>query len=583
MRRPGRNCFILALLPWMPKAFRRGKNPYVFVLAWALIGMMLVYAVLNPYENGCLYPLLYAGSLLALMGAVSVGMGLHLAIHVATFLGLILFLYGVAQTGGVYSPQMTWSLVLPLTPFFVISRRAGHAWLLVTLCVQLAVGLMTQAGWIFHRVELTESYAFTSLITYVVLSLFLMAVPVLYDLMSRDALSATQRYHEALVQKRQELEHISKMREQFISTISHELRTPMNAIMGFTALLTTHFQGDPGVLKVLKHSQHSAEHLMTVINDILDHSQLHAGGLSAYPENFELREAVRYAFELFSLRLEDGSVHYACDIADDVPQWVLTDRHRLMQILVNLLGNAIKFTRQGQVLLRVRRDERGVRFSVEDTGIGIADAQKANIFKRYSQADETIQNRFGGHGLGLSISRRLVALLGGDMGFESTLHAGSTFWFCLPLQEQGPPKSTADSARQPAIASATRPWRFLVADDHQVNRLLVKQVLMNTWAQCDVLEAQDGAQALGALESGHVDLVFMDMVMPVMDGIEATRAIRARCPGSQRPVIIGLTANVNLADLDVFRAAGLDELVLKPFQAGALTAVVDNLLRKSVA
>lgn len=583
MKAPGRNLFIQALLPWMPKTFRRGKNPYVFVLCWALIGIMLVYAVLEPYENDCFYPLLYAGALLGLMVAVTWGLAIHLAIHLATFMGLLLVFYGVAQTGGVYSPHMTWSLVLPLTPFFVISRRAGQAWLLVTLCAQLAVGLMTQAGWFFHRAELTDSHAFASLITYVVLSLFLMAVPVLYDLMSRDALSATQRYHEALVQKRLELEHISKMREQFISTISHELRTPMNAIMGFTALLTAHFQSDPGVLKVLKHSQHSAEHLMTVINDILDYSQLHAGGLSAYPENFELREAVRYAFELFSLRLEDGSVEYACDIADDVPQWVLTDRHRLMQILVNLLGNAIKFTQKGQVRLRVRQGDKGILFLVEDTGIGIADAQKANIFQRYSQADETIQNRFGGHGLGLSISRRLVELLGGEMGFESTLHVGSTFWFCLPLQEQGPPKPSGNSPRQPAIHSANRAWRFLVVDDHHVNRLLVKQVLMHTWPQCEVLEAHDGAQALGVLEAGPVDLVFMDMLMPVMDGIEATRAIRARYPASRGPFIIGLTANVNLADLDVFRVAGLDELVLKPFQASALTAVVDNLLHPPVA
>ena len=580
MKDSEQNAFIQALLPWMPANLRQGKNPYLFVLVWALIAILLVYAVVNPYDNGCLYPLLYASALIVLVVAVAKGMSVHWAIHVATFLGLVLFLYGVSQTGGIYSPQLTWSLVLPLTPFIVISRLAGYAWLLVTLCVQLAVGLMTERAWIFEKLELSSSYAYTSLVTYLVLTVFLMVVPVLYEWMSRDALRMTQRQHEELTRKRLELEHISKMREQFISTISHELRTPMNAIMGFTALLTSHFHDNPGVLKILKHSEHSAEHLMTVINDILDYSQLHTGRLSAHAEKFELRETVHYAFELFLQRLQEGSVQYACDISDDVPRWVLTDRHRLMQILVNLLGNAIKFTPSGRVHLQVERCGQGVRFAVQDTGIGIADEQKSKIFHRYSQADETIQNRFGGNGLGLSISRKLAELLGGEMGFESTHHVGSTFWVTLPLQEQGVPHAMEMAPRQKTIHSAGHVWRFLVVDDHKVNRLLVKQVLMNTWPRCEVLEAQDGAQAISLLSSSHIDMLFMDMVMPVMDGVQATQAIRHRGLGGEHLVIIGLTANVNPPDLEVFRASGLDELILKPFQSSALTGVVDGFLRQ---
>jgi signal transduction histidine kinase/CheY-like chemotaxis protein len=582
MKTPGQNAFIQAFLPWMPEAFRTGKNPYVYVLALALIGLMLVYAVVNPYSNGCLYPLLYACALIALMVGGTHGLSIHLGIHLASFLGLILFLYGVSQTGGIYSPQLTWSLVLPLTPFFVISRLAGYAWLLITLAAQLAVGLMTRHGWVFEPLDLSNGYAYTSLVTYLVLTVFLMVVPVLYEWMSRDALKITQQHNEALTQKRFELEHISKMREQFISTISHELRTPMNAIMGFTALLTAHFQDRPGLLKILKHSEHSAEHLMTVINDILDYSQLHTGRLSAHAEKFELRELVHYAFELFSLRLEDGAVQYACDVADDVPQWVLTDRHRLMQILVNLLGNAIKFTHQGHVHLRVEQCSQGVRFSVEDSGIGITDEQKPKIFQRYSQADETIQQRFGGNGLGLSISRKLTELLGGEMGFDSTLGVGSTFWFDLPLLEQGAPLRTELSPLRNNIASAGHVWRFLVVDDHLVNRLLVKQVLMNAWPFCEVLEAENGVQAIRQLEDQKVDLVFMDMVMPVMDGTEATRVIRARALGGQELVIVGLTANVNLVDLEVFRAAGLSDVILKPFQANVLLASIDQFLKSKM-
>lgn len=579
MKSSVQNAFMQVIRPWMPPVFRQANNPYLFVLTSALIGILLIYAVINPYDNGCLYPLLYAGALLGLMVAVAKGMSINWAIHIGTLLGLILFLYGVSQTGGIYSPQLTWSLVLPLTPFFVIGRLAGYAWLLVTLCVQLAVGVMTENGWLFQTIELTESFNYTSLVTYLVLTTFLMVLPALFEWMSRDALKMTQQHHEELIQKRLELEQISKMREQFISTISHELRTPMNAIMGFTALLTAHYQDHPGVIKILKHSEHSAEHLMTVINDILDYSQLHTGRLSAHVEKFELRAAVLYAFELFLLRVEDGAVHYACEIDDDVPHWVLTDRHRLMQILVNLLGNAIKFTHQGHVRLTVQRKGERVLFSVIDTGIGIADAQKPNIFKRFSQADDTIQHRFGGNGLGLSISRKLAEMLGGEMDFDSTEHVGSTFWFALPLSEQGVPQAMEMAPRQKTIHSAGHAWRFLIVDDHKVNRLLVRQVLKNAWPRCEVLEAEDGAQAIELLASHPIDMLFMDMVMPVMDGIQATRAIRDRGLGGGKLVIIGLTANVNPSDLESFRASGLDGLILKPFQSSALTSMVDGYLR----
>ena len=573
------NLIVRKLIPLLPEAFREGKNPYVFVLVCSLIGNMLIYAVVNPYENGSLFPLLYSAALLTLIVLASFRrITVHLGIHLATFLGVMHALYGVYQTGGIFSPQLAWSLVFPLTPFFVISRWSGYLWLSVTLGLQAVVAWLTSHDWIFRKVELTPNNVGTSSLTYFTLTIFLIIVPLLYVLMSREAMLERQRQNEELTKQRLALEQIFKLREQFISTISHELRTPMNAIMGFTALMSEQYQGQAAVHKILKHSQQSAEHLMTVINDILDYSQLHSGRLSAHAEVFELRELVRYAFELFTLRLQDSEVQYDCHIADDVPVWVETDRHRLMQVLVNLLGNAIKFTHKGHVHLKVEKTPSGVMFSVHDTGIGIAQEHKANIFKRYSQANETIQHRFGGNGLGLSISQKLVEWLGGRMDFDSTLHVGSRFWFELPLQACSAPMKVLPS--QQAIQSDPGAWRFLIVDDHKVNRLLAKQVLFKAWPSCTILEAEDGVQALERLQSEEVDVVLMDMVMPVMDGTEATREIRRQGLGGQDLVIIGLTANVNAADLEAFRAAGLNELVLKPFQANALTAMVDGLLNK---
>lgn len=272
------------------------------------------------------------------------------------------------------------------------------------------------------------------------------------------------------------------------------------------------------------------------------------------------------------------ALDYRIELDESLPTWVHTDRHRLMQVLVNLLGNALKFTHQGSVVLRVQWENPGVLFSVTDTGIGIAPERQAHIFQQFSQADSDIQARYGGNGLGLAISQKLAHLLGGDIGFESQAGQGSRFWLRLPLVACEAPVHTPN-ARKPDVHTHDMAWRFLIADDHPVNRLLVKQVLQNTWPQSEILEAADGAQALQCLRDKTVDLVVMDMVMPVMDGIEATRTLR---DGFAAPVcrvpILGLTANVNPVDLDAFRQAGLSAVMLKPFEPAQLCAKVEQLL-----
>jgi len=287
---------------------------------------------------------------------------------------------------------------------------------------------------------------------------------------------------------------------------------------------------------------------------------------------------VQSAFGLFHLRVQSMRIDYHCTIDDDVPVWVKTDRHRLMQVLVNLLGNAIKFTHQGHVHLRVRAHDNGVRFLVEDTGIGIAQDQRAHIFERFSQANANIQNRYGGNGLGLSISQRLVHTLGGEIGFDSELGRGAVFWFDLPLREvPAPREGTIPSGR--VHATADRPLRFLVADDHPMNRLLIRHILHNTWKNCVWVEADTGLKAVQALKTQAFDVVLMDMVMPEMDGIEATRTLRMALPvpACNTPVL-GLTANVNPQDLRRFEAAGVNAVLLKPFDQEQLCQQVETLL-----
>ena len=565
------------LVTHLPKRYQQGKMPYVFFFVVVVIAVLLTYAVFSPYSYANVIFTSFAACLFALLVMVNRGFSLNWATHLATGLGALILFYAAWSTGGVYSPRLAWMLILPLTPFYVIGRRAGIFWLLAVLLLQFLMVVSNHQGWI-QSFETGMAHVPSSLLTYTLVTCVLIVVPLMYDHMYRQALEESRKHQRELEARREELEHTSAMREHFIATVSHELRTPMNAILGFNALLLARVQGKPEALKVLNHTRQSADHLMTVINDILDYSQLQSGQLVIQPETFELRHIAQHAFELFKPRVESMNLDYRLVLDPALPVWVHTDRHRLMQVLVNLLGNALKFTHQGSVVLQVRWIDPGVEFSVQDTGIGIAKERQEQIFKRFAQAENDTQTLYGGNGLGLAISQKLAQLLGGAIGFESEPGQGSRFWLQLPLTAASAPLKSAEQLLQP-LQSADRAWTFLVADDHPVNRLLLKQVLQNAWPHSVVLEAVDGQKALDVLQEQAVDLVFMDMVMPIMDGIDATRLIRQDAVDRIHQVpVLGLTANVNPLDLERFKSAGLNGVMLKPFEPAALCHRAETLL-----
>jgi signal transduction histidine kinase/CheY-like chemotaxis protein len=565
------------LVTHLPKRYQQGKMPYVFFFVVVVIAVLLTYAVFSPYSYANVIFTSFAACLFALLVMVNQGFSLNCATHLATGLGALILFYAAWSSGGVYSPRLAWMLILPLTPFYVISRRAGNFWLLAVLLLQFLMVVSNHQGWI-QSFATGMAHVPSSLLTYTLVTCVLIVVPLMYDHMYRQALEESRKHQRELEARREELEHTSAMREHFIATVSHELRTPMNAILGFNALLLARVQGKPEALKVLNHTRQSADHLMTVINDILDYSQLQSGQLVIQPETFELRHIAQHAFELFKPRVESMSLDYRLVLDPALPVWVHTDRHRLMQVLVNLLGNALKFTHQGSVVLQVRWTDPGVEFSVQDTGIGIAKERQEQIFKRFAQAENDTQTLYGGNGLGLAISQKLVQLLGGAIGFESEPGQGSRFWLQLPLTAASAPPKSAEQLLQP-LQSADRAWTFLVADDHPVNRLLLKQVLQNAWPHSVVLEAVDGQKALDVLREQAVDLLFMDMVMPVMDGIDATRLIRQDALDRIHQVpVLGLTANVNPLDLERFKSAGLNGVMLKPFEPADLCHRAETLL-----
>ena len=567
-------------IPHLPVRFREGRLPYLFFVVWLLIGVMVVLAIITPYPNGVPVPLAFAFVLLILQLLFIWGMPFFMAANLGLLAALVQVSYAAWMSGGIFSPRMAWMTVIPLIPFYAVSRRSGLGWLCLVLLVELLMSYVTWQGWLPDNPTLGAAQVMSSFASYSVVTLILITVPFLYDHSFRQAYNASLQRNLELEEKRKELLRTSSLREQFIATVSHELRTPMNAILGFNNMLLSRVSDNAQALKILNHTRQSADHLLTVINDVLDYSQLQAGKINVQSETFALRDTVNSAFDLFAQRVESMHLQYSCTIDENVPHWVRADRHRLMQILVNLLGNAIKFTHQGHVTLSVRRQPLCVHFSVRDSGIGIPEAQQPKIFQRFVQADDEIQSRYGGNGLGLSITQRLVELMGGHIGFESKPGQGSMFWFTLPLTEVEAPKIEAPKVTVP-VAPIETAQKFLVVDDHPINRLLVRQILKNNWKNCQLIEAENGLKALEALREQDFDVILMDMVMPEMDGIEATRALRQNFDQPMRDTpVLGLTANVNPLDLERFADAGVSAVVLKPFDAAKVCALVEEMLRE---
>ncbi|MBX9725703.1 MAG: response regulator [Rickettsiales bacterium] len=358
----------------------------------------------------------------------------------------------------------------------------------------------------------------------------------------------------------------------FLANMSHEIRTPMNGVIGMAHLLLD-TKPSAQQLQYIKTIDHSARNLLLIINDILDLSKIEANQLHIERVGFDVRDAFHETVNLFRGLASDKALDLSVTVDGNFPHMLVGDPLRIGQILANLIGNGVKFTERGYVRATLTWDsERAiVRCTVKDSGIGVAKEKQCMIFEKFTQGDTSITRRYGGTGLGLAIIKQLAVLMGGDIGFESIEGAGSTFWFTLPMPIDDSCEGkdfggicAVESLRIPAAKA-----RALVVEDHPVNQLLLRKLLGRFGIGCiDVAEHGEFALTLLAKQPSY-DIIFMDCQMPVMDGYETTRQIRAReaeNPEKRRNYIVAMTANAMLEDRQICFAAGMDEYLTKPIE-----------------
>jgi signal transduction histidine kinase/ActR/RegA family two-component response regulator len=501
------------------------------------------------------------GTLLALKRGVS----LWLVTPVLLGVGLLDAAFTTISTGISGSISVVWMTMAPVIALSVGGRKAGWLTLGPTL---VAIGL-TLLGcdqhWLSSPVYVEKTLASRSL-TIIAFCLVVFFLTRAYELETEGAIRQLEAHNQALQAARAQAELGSRAKSEFLATMSHELRTPLNGVTSMALLL--HDEQSPEKLREgLGIIERSADILLAVINDVLDFSKIESNRLEL--EAIPLCPAAELSAVVSMIRPTATRQAATLDVvvASTVPEWIRGDPIRLRQIATNLLANAVKFSKGGRVTCRLRTDHHTLVLEVEDTGIGMTGETLARLFKPFTQADSSTTRRFGGTGLGLVITRRLVEAMGGSIEVRSELGRGSVFTARVPFVEVERPVATVvDLVRAPR-----EPLEILLAEDNPINQVVITRLLEKLGHR--TLTVANGAEAIAACAQTAFDLVLMDCHMPVMDGFEAARRLRAAGLGVP---IYAVTAAVLKDDLSSCLTSGMNGVLAKPIRLDQLKSVIDD-------
>ena len=537
---------------------------------------LVLFAIAHPQYNHRVHLISAAVFLLSYV-SIRVGVVNYSWIKFGALWSLLEVIYITGHTGGINSPAMVWMSILGVIAILFFNKTTTKIAIAVLFLIYVCFYIAGQNAWIASDVAFVPEsipWAFTYKASVMVM-VFLGAL--VTDWLYTSLLEEVESHNKDLEETQQKILLAQSHKDEFIASIGHELRTPMNAILGFNGILRQELAAKPADVQTVDLIKSSTEQLLQLVNNILDFSQLQANRVQLTSEKFLLSHLVQEVIAQYLPRAQQKNLSLEMDANSVEGIWATGDKHRIKQILISLTDNALKFTQQGHIHIRVLLTTDGVHFEVQDSGIGIALEKQSQIFQRFEQANLETSRQYGGAGLGLAIADRLVKCMGGQIGVQSNGKHGATFWFDLPLPIE------RISNTKPLPNKHTN-WnkaalKFLLADDNAVNLMVAKLMLTKCFPNCHVTEVSSGQAALDALAHGEYDMVLMDVVMPDMDGPTATQAIRQlQGVAYSRVPVMAITANTHPLDRERYLASGMNDVIHKPLDADVMASQISDVL-----
>lgn len=541
----------------------------------AVFSAALFWGTQHPdYDTG-----IYGWGLLvfvALIGLLRVSPPSHRWVaHALLATAWVLVVWAMSFTGGVYSSKMVWLSLLLSGTYLLLPVEQAHVWSVISVFTSLAMAACSLVGWVspphMHEVDTV----WWSWLNRAQVMIMMVVCVHLYRHQHRRAIAEKEAHNHQLEETSQKLLQAQAHKDAFLAAVGHELRTPMNAILGLNGALRKQLSDQSDNQEIVDLIRHSTEQLLRVVNHLLDFSRLQAGRLRLVPEPLALDELLEATVQHMAAPARAKGLTLRLMAKDARGVWIQADALRLQQIFLNLLDNAVRFSNQGVITLSVQRHEAHWRFEVRDQGVGIAPERQAHIFRRFEHADTDTHQRYGGTGLGLAICEQLVRLHGGRIGVESQLGEGACFWIELPLTQI---PAIQQASPQEEREMRERAWHILLVDDNELNRVVATMMLKQQLPHATIAHSVSAKEALNQLETHSFDLVLMDIMMPDMDGMRATEILRAQGGRNAHTPVLAMTAINQPEDRMACLAVGMNGLVSKPLRATELMQAMTEVL-----